>query len=348
VGPGQNPAASTSSGIAPPGAGTGPGTGTWVCTGSHGARASRPAGQVRHRSEDPGRRRWRSCRPRYREGPGALSSADPAGRTESAASICASLEGPRAASERSRRGDEARFVLRRSRSAAGGAPSEGVPGGGAAGHGGARRPRRRSRSPGEEGDRSRRARGVAEDGVQRLGAVVAQQRQPGARGAGRGGGRGEPRAGKSSGSPRDLAGPDPAAGNWAVGRWSCRGGRVGQPVGCDVRAEGIATLGPAGRRAATGRTGGRFPDRAGGATGSPGTDTGPATSAVAGEDATGWTVGVLGSSRSTTGRSTSARVCGTAALGGPADHARCSPCGPAPQSATRRTSEVSRDGRLTG
>jgi hypothetical protein len=52
------------------------------------------------------------------------SSADPVGRPESAASIYASLEGPRAATERSRRGVEARFVQRRSRSAAGGAPSE--------------------------------------------------------------------------------------------------------------------------------------------------------------------------------------------------------------------------------
>lgn len=54
----------------------------------------------------------------------------------------------------------------------------GEPGGGRgrpASCGRARGPRRRSRSPGEEGDRSRRARGWAEDGVQRLAAVVAQQ-----------------------------------------------------------------------------------------------------------------------------------------------------------------------------
>ena len=44
----------------------------------------------------------------------------------------------------------------------------------ACGRGRARGPSRRSRSPGEGGDRSRRARGGAEDGVQRLAAVVAR------------------------------------------------------------------------------------------------------------------------------------------------------------------------------
>jgi hypothetical protein len=93
-------------------------------------------------------------------------------RADGAASISASLEGPRAAWS-SRRWVEARCVQRRSRSAAGGTPSE-------ASQDCACRVRWCSGAEfavavtwGRRGDRSRRARGGAEDGVQRLGAVVA-------------------------------------------------------------------------------------------------------------------------------------------------------------------------------
>jgi len=69
------------------------------------------------------------------------------------------------------------------------------------------------------------------------------------------------------------------------------------------------------------------------------------TSAAAGEGAAGRIVGVLGSSRSTTGGSTSA---GTGRAGGTGrlpPQARYSPCVPAPQRASRRSSPRSLGGR---
>jgi len=107
----------------------------------------------------------------------------PESRAVGAARVCASLEGPRAARGRggggSRRESSCVTVGRRPECAVGGKP-----GGGRdrpAGCGRARGPSRRSRSPGEEGNRSRRAQDGAEDGVQRLAAVVAQQRSVGRR-----------------------------------------------------------------------------------------------------------------------------------------------------------------------
>jgi len=98
------------------------------------------------RSEVRGRRRRPSRTP---EGP-VVHRGDGSGRPVRRPRVdLASLEGPRAARS-SRRWVEARCVLRRSRSAAGGAPSE-VEQGSACSWGRARRPSRRSRSPGEGG-----------------------------------------------------------------------------------------------------------------------------------------------------------------------------------------------------
>ena len=151
-------------------------------------------------------------------------------RADGAASISASLEGPRAAWCR-RRWVEARCVLRRSRSAAGGTPSEGsqvvrVQGAEVLGSGAAVAITR-----GRTGDRSRRARGGAADGVQRLGAVVAlgSARRSG-RSAGWGpgrtpgpaGGRVPPRPGRSR---RRREGPCRPAGGPRGPRWPAGGPR---------------------------------------------------------------------------------------------------------------------------
>jgi hypothetical protein len=118
-----------------------------------------------------------------------------------------------------------------------------------------------------------------------------------------------PRAGGGRGSPRLRAGAEVRAA--AGGRPPCAvlGAGAGRGAGT-CRASG-ATTGTRGRAAGRGT-------RAGG-------------SAAAGEGAAGWTVGVFGSSVSTTGPSGR----GAGAAGRP--QARCAPSGPAPQSASRRT-----------
>lgn len=161
------------------------------------------------------------------------------------------------------------------------------------------------------------------------------------------GGRGEPRTGHPDGSPRApappappgvlgadtrgvrLVGPEVRTGrDGGVDRapyrpedGQSRGGR--QPTRGWARAGGSVELGEEGRAVASGAA---VPVR------DPGDEAGPAgTSAAAGEDATGWIEGVLGSSRSTTGGSTSCRA---GRAGRP--QARCSPWSPAPQRAIRR------------
>src|SRR4051812_5422137 len=254
--------------------------------------------------------------------------------------------------------------------------------------------------------------GVAEDGVQRQGAVVAQQGQPGADGArdrrgeeagsgdqlevqfpegvDRRAGGGDPLTGQDGGGPGPARARVPSGeedGNLTAGpvevglddlegqpggdggvegvaaaledRHACGGG---QPVGGGDHAEGAGQLGAGGEHAATVEEGPRCPpplasSRRGPAPGptarAPGYEAGGAgTSAAAGEDATGWIVGVLGSSRSTTGPST-ARGAGAGRRGGRAgDHdARCSPSTPAPHSASRRVtapSEARSPGRAGG
>jgi hypothetical protein len=73
-----------------------------------------------------------------------------------------------------------------------------------------RRPSRRSRSPGEGGDRSRRARGRAEDGVRRLAAAVAHLQFGQARACAYLGGGGR--------APRGSRAPDSTAGHRGPGR----------------------------------------------------------------------------------------------------------------------------------
>ena len=255
----------------------------------------------------------------------------------------------RALHEGSRRWVEARTVVRRSRSAAGSAPSEGSQWRprSACRCGRARGPSRRSRSPGEGGDRSRRARGGAEDGVQRLAAVVAQLHRSGAGCAYLGAAAG-PYGNELQEEPGDLA---RRAG---TGRSA---GRTGQRVtACpDQAGRHDRTPGPA---AASRWPGSVQAVRAVLRRGRPLLHGGPAASTAVrpttpdrgeaapqrGKSAAGWIVGVLGISRSTTGRSAPRW---RAADGGGPPQARYSPSGPAPHSATRRT-QAARPGRAAG
>jgi hypothetical protein len=242
-------------------------------------------------------------------------------------------------------------VVRRSQAGGGEAPSEGEPEDGRGARGvhvlGDRGDGRDH--PGMEAIGSGVLEGGAKDGVRRLAAVVADERQPGAKGAQRGGG--EPRTGQVDGSPRARAAPAGAErpagrGGTARGTLDDRvsvasgldGGHAaerGQPVGCrvPVRAGGVGsgaalpTTGGTGgiTRAATGTAGPR------------------GTSAAAGEGAAGRIVGVLGISRSTTGGSTSTAGAGRSTTGreGPPGQARYSPRGPAPQRLTCRSTAAS-------
>jgi hypothetical protein len=116
------------------------------------------------------------------------------------------------------------------------------------------------------GNRSRRTRGRAEDGVPRLAAVVAQEHQPGATCAGHGGGRdagagdqieaegvvgvvrrgggGDPLAGEESGSPRGFASPlsrGDENGGLAAGNVDGERVRSADGRGADDGAETLAT-----------------------------------------------------------------------------------------------------------
>ena len=159
------------------------------------------------------------------------SDSVPAGR---AARVCASLEGPRAA--RGRVGGRSRAELSCATSVGGrecavgeepGAAEVGRQAQNSAG------PSRRSRSPGEGGDRSRRARGRAEDGVSRLAAVVAHQHVGQARACAYLGGGEQALTGTSSARSsgtwivapaREIHGPDSTAGHRVPrpGRWGHR------------------------------------------------------------------------------------------------------------------------------
>ena len=296
-------------------------------------------------------------------GPVLRLATDPGCRAGRAAHVCASLEGPRAATRASRRWVEARTVVRRSRSAAGRAPS-GEPG----------RPRsaceaadvlggpsRRSRSPGEEGDRSRRARGRAEDGVQRLAAVVARTAFGRARGsrpsrrhrpacgrALRGTSSREEPGGTAIVAPaRGIRGPDSDSGSPRA-----RTSPVATPAVGTCGGQPVA-------RERSGRPLGLMPGTATAPRGTGGIHRGPVDagprggSTAAGEGAAGWIGGMLDSRADPVDRrgaghlpqhhgAVGRRLPGRRA--GP-PQARYSPSAPAPQSATRRTSRCSRAGR---
>src|SRR4051812_49284738 len=136
-------------------------------------------------------------------------------------------------------------------------------------------------------------------------------------------GRGDPLTGQDSGSPRVRTSPV-AAGDVMDG--------IGQPVARE-RSGGPPGLTPGTATA---------PRGTGGIPRAPADDAGPrGRSATAGEDAAGWIVGVLGISRSTTGRSSCGRDSGEA---GP-PQARYFPPGPEPQSASLRTRDRNRTDR---
>ena len=200
--------------------------------------------------------------------------------------------------------------------------------------------------------------GGAEDGGTAGWPWSRRQDQPGAASAGRG-------AGTDLGSPLARAGPARAPAVAARDAGTVRRGPAGSGGRTVVRPTGTATcrraaprgrLRPAGRRwlptrdrrarsawAGLPRPGwSRVARRTAGPVRGDGT-VGAGISATAGEDAAGRIVGVLGSSRSTTGGSTWR---GAATGAGP-PQARCSPRGPEPQSAIRRVS-ARRRGRSGG
>jgi hypothetical protein len=222
-----------------------------------------------------------------------------------------------------------RGEIRRAEKSAGGRRCTvgGEPGGGRvrpSGYGVVRRPRDGPDRPGEEGDRSRRARverRTASSGRCRGRASCgrtrgrrAQERRGGPCGnellsepgdLDRRAGRGDPLTGQATGSPRARTSPV-AAGESRAGD--------GHPV-APVRSRRPRGLMP-GTGTARGATG-RAP--CGSAD-----DAGPrGSSAATGEDAAGWIVGVLGSSCRTTGRSASGRL--SRGRGGD-PQARYSPC----------------------
>ncbi len=143
-------------------------------------------------------------------------------------------------------------------------------------------------------------------------------------------GGGDPLTGQDTGSPRALTSPFPAG-----------DGRAGDdhPVATERSRR------PPGLTPWTGTA----PGATGRAPRGPADDAGPrGRSAAAGEDAAGWIMGVLGISRSTTGRSESGRRSAGSpipAVRPAGNQARYAPSTPAPQRASRRVSARSREGR---
>ena len=272
------------------------------------------------------------------------------GRPGSASRVCASLEGPRAALEGQSavgRGENGRAA----KSVGGeGAPSGEArrPGGREAcenshdraavvDHPGKWATGRRARQCGGRrpaaGCRGRASCGQAREAPGSVRGVGPRgnglrRGEPGDRARRAGGG--DPLTGQDTGSPRALTSPFPA-GNGRAGD--------GQPVATERSRR------PPGLTPWTGTA----PGATGRAPRGPADDAGPrGRSAAAGEDAAGWIVGVLGISRSTTGRSESGRRSAgspVAAARPAGNQARYSPSTPAPQRASRRVSARSREGR---